>query len=590
MANDSTGTRPDLSPPPPPRPYSPATGSARSPLATARSYSGTPHRQQFALQRRIGAGLGWFGIGLGLFELAAPRALAQLIGLEAPSTRWRGARRMAATHLLPRTVRADPVHSTIIRGLGLREILSGIGILVRPRPTPWLWSRVIGDMMDLSLLGLALNSPRTDRTRLAGAAAAVAGVTALDLYASIEFARARRARLLPITMTRSLPLEATTLIHRPPQECYRFWHDFENLPRFMRSVESVRLDSDRRSHWVAKAPGGVRLEWDSEIIDDTPDRLISWRSVNADVPNAGSVRFDPAPGGRGTLVRVHMSHDMPTLSGFAARLIGKVPKRQVKEDLRRFKQIMESGEIATTRAGAAISGVALAETRHMKANCWYGAHELRVEARCDPQDHRDRDLRLGPAPVRGVHSGDDERRHPRPRVHGRGRRGTRRVWPRNSGATRRPGSSAIRIWSEATRAGSRMAETHSGAETLDYEQVDVPEALRDMTGGRGPDACIDAVGMEAHLPGVVGAYDRLKQALMLQTDRPSALRQAMMAVRNGGVLSIPGVLIHRLGLDEAAEGYRLFRDAQNECIKVVLKPWETPSRTGVAAPPRTRLH
>ena len=185
----------------------------------------------------------------------------------------------------------------------------------------------------------------------------------------------------------------------------------------------------------------------------------------------------------------------------------------------------------------------------------------------------------------------------------------------------------------------RMAETQSGAEVLNYEDVDVLDALRDMTGGRGPDACIDAVGMEAHLPGVVGAYDRVKQALMLQTDRPSALRQAMMAVRNGGILSIPGVyggfidkvpfgsvmnrsitirtgqthvqrylkplleriqkgeidpsfiITHRLRLDEAAEGYRMFRDDQNECIKVVLKPWEAPSpRAAEPAPPRTQLH
>ncbi|HYK25822.1 MAG TPA: zinc-dependent alcohol dehydrogenase [Steroidobacteraceae bacterium] len=183
-----------------------------------------------------------------------------------------------------------------------------------------------------------------------------------------------------------------------------------------------------------------------------------------------------------------------------------------------------------------------------------------------------------------------------------------------------------------------MAETHSGAEVLNYEEVDVLEALRDMTGGRGPDACIDAVGMEAHLPGVLGAYDRVKQALMLQTDRPSALRQAMMAVRNGGVLSIPGVyggfsdkvplgsvmnraitiktgqthvqrylkplleriqkgeidpsfiITHRLRLDEAAEGYRMFHDDQDECVKVVLKPWETQPRAAASAPPRTQLH
>ena len=184
----------------------------------------------------------------------------------------------------------------------------------------------------------------------------------------------------------------------------------------------------------------------------------------------------------------------------------------------------------------------------------------------------------------------------------------------------------------------RMAETQSGAETLNYEQVDVMEALREMTGGRGPDACIDAVGMEAHLPGVIGAYDRIKQALRLQTDRPSALRQAMMAVRNGGVLSIPGVyggfvdklpigsvmnrsitiktgqthvqrylrplleriqkkaidpsfvITHRLRLDEAAAGYRMFRDDQDACIKVVLKPWESSPRASATSPERTHLH
>lgn len=184
----------------------------------------------------------------------------------------------------------------------------------------------------------------------------------------------------------------------------------------------------------------------------------------------------------------------------------------------------------------------------------------------------------------------------------------------------------------------RLAQTASGAEVLNYEEVDVLEELASMTGGRGPDACIDAVGMEAHLPGPVGAYDRIKQALRMQTDRPSVLRQAIMACRNGGVLSIPGVyggfvdkiplgsvmnraitiksgqthvqrylkplleriqngdidpsfiVTHRLRLDQAAEGYRTFRDHQNECIKVVLKPWETGEERRDAAPAGAQLH
>jgi threonine dehydrogenase-like Zn-dependent dehydrogenase len=165
----------------------------------------------------------------------------------------------------------------------------------------------------------------------------------------------------------------------------------------------------------------------------------------------------------------------------------------------------------------------------------------------------------------------------------------------------------------------RMAE-QGGAETLDYETVDILETLREMTGGRGPDACIDAVGMEAHTPGVVGAYDRVKQAMMLESDRPDALRQAIMACRGGGTLSVAGVygglldkvpfgsimnksltirtgqthvhrylapllerirageidtrfvVTHRMRLEEAPHCYELFNTKHDECVKVVLTP------------------
>jgi len=166
----------------------------------------------------------------------------------------------------------------------------------------------------------------------------------------------------------------------------------------------------------------------------------------------------------------------------------------------------------------------------------------------------------------------------------------------------------------------RRAREGTGAETIDYEEQDVYETLREMTGGRGPDACIDAVGLEAHAPGPVLAYDRAKQALMLETDRPYALRQAITSVRNGGTVSVPGayggfvdklpfgsimnrsitlksgqthcqrylepllerirnaeidpsfVISHRMRLDDAAEGYRLFADKLDDCVKVVLRP------------------
>jgi threonine dehydrogenase-like Zn-dependent dehydrogenase len=165
----------------------------------------------------------------------------------------------------------------------------------------------------------------------------------------------------------------------------------------------------------------------------------------------------------------------------------------------------------------------------------------------------------------------------------------------------------------------KLAREHGFAETLNYEEVNIQEALKDMTGGRGPDACIDAVGMEGHLPGVLGAYDKVKQTLRMETDRPVALRQALMACRNGGTVSIPGVygglidkvpfgsivnraltiksgqthvqrylkplleriqkgeidpsfiITHRMQLEDAAEGYDTFLNKEDECVKVVLK-------------------
>ncbi len=166
----------------------------------------------------------------------------------------------------------------------------------------------------------------------------------------------------------------------------------------------------------------------------------------------------------------------------------------------------------------------------------------------------------------------------------------------------------------------RMARENSAAETINYEEVNVLEALKEMTGGRGPDACIDAVGMEAHKPGLLGAYDRTKQALKLETDRPHALREAIMACGNGGTVSVIGVyggfvdkfpmgslmnrsltirsgqahvqrylkpllerikngeidpsfvITHRLRLDDAPKGYDTFLNKEDECVKVVLKP------------------
>jgi uncharacterized membrane protein len=185
-----------------------------------------------------------------------------------------------------------------------------------------------------------------------GSADAVLGPSRSDVTSRAATVNARKA----VKVERAVTIEADR------QALYDFWHDFENLPRFMEHLESVRVESPTRSHWVAKAPAGRVVEWDAEIINDVPGSLIAWKSApNADVPNAGSVHFADAPGGRGTIVKVAMDVEPPAgkLGFVLAKLFGEDPDREVREDLRKFKQLMETGEITTSarrRAASAYVG------------------------------------------------------------------------------------------------------------------------------------------------------------------------------------------------------------------------------------------
>jgi len=139
-------------------------------------------------------------------------------------------------------------------------------------------------------------------------------------------------------------------INRSPEDLYRFWHNVENTPRFMKQIASVQARGDGRSHWVAKMTAGTSLEWDAEITDDQENRLIAWRTLGkTTTATAGSVRFTPAPDGRGTVVTLEL--DYPQFAGEAGvaigKIFGKVPEQAVREDLRHFKEVMEAGEIPT---------------------------------------------------------------------------------------------------------------------------------------------------------------------------------------------------------------------------------------------------
>ena len=279
--------------------------------------------------QRLSNALGWFSIGLGLAQVAAPRGVARFIG-----------------------VTDDDDSEKLMRMLGMREIAAGVGILSQPRQPGWLWARVAGDVMDLALLSSALRSRENDRGRLTAATAAVVGVTALDAMVGARLNR-ESAEGAHGEQEKTRTIRHAITINRSVEEVYEFWRNFENLPQFMDHLESVTVIDDRLSHWKTKGPAGKTMEWDAEMTEDILNERIAWRSVEgADVHNAGVVLFTPAPGGRGTEVHVELEYSPPAgkLGVMVAKVFGEEPKQQVRDDLRRFKQVMETGEIVRSSA------------------------------------------------------------------------------------------------------------------------------------------------------------------------------------------------------------------------------------------------
>lgn len=148
-----------------------------------------------------------------------------------------------------------------------------------------------------------------------------------------------------------LTVEKVMTINRRPQEVYDFWHNFENLPRFMKHLDTVQTIGVTTSHWKAHGPGNISVEWDAEMTEDQPGRRISWRAVeNADIPNEGKVEFNEAPAGRGTELKVRIQYYPPagTAGKVAAKILHGLNARQIEEDMKRLKQILETGEAVTS--------------------------------------------------------------------------------------------------------------------------------------------------------------------------------------------------------------------------------------------------
>ena len=214
---------------------------------------------------------------------------------------------------------------------------------------PERWASVIG--------GGALVAYGLQRRSWSGAGlAALGGILAYrgatghcDLYQTfgINTARGSRGRNASIPYELGVRVDNTIIINKAPEEVYRFWRNLENLPKFMRHLESVKEIDNKHSHWVAKAPAGHTVEWKAEIINEVENRLIGWRSLEGDVSNAGSVQFIPVNDGS-TELKVALQYSPPggTIGAVLAKLFGEEPSQQIDEDLQRFKQLMETGEIA----------------------------------------------------------------------------------------------------------------------------------------------------------------------------------------------------------------------------------------------------
>jgi len=296
--------------------------------------------------------LGWLGVGLGVAGLAAPGQVAQLVGC-----RDRRSTRRA------------------LRLLGARELLTGLAIVARRRPNRWLWSRVVGDAIDIGLLLGTTGFGRKNR-RVPLALGALGVVTAADIFTSCRTTLATRATERENASTPGtpeweagtsgaglVPLRAAVTINRPRAEVYAFWRRLENLPRFMTYLGSVRAIDDRRSHWTATAGGKVIAEWDGEIVTDVPDLLIGWRSSTKStaVTHAGRVRFMDAPGNRGTEVHLEMRVALPggALAQKAAKIFRKLPDKvagkMAENDLRRLKQLLETGALVVSDASVTMA-------------------------------------------------------------------------------------------------------------------------------------------------------------------------------------------------------------------------------------------
>lgn len=203
----------------------------------------------------------------------------------------------------------------------------------------------------LAVFGLMRRSTAGAALALTGGVLAYRAITGrCPIYKAIDADSAAKGTTDDLIEGGGIQVSRAVTINRPKEDLYSYWRNFKNLPQFMQHLESVEVLGQDRSFWVAKAPLGSHAEWSAEIYREKQNEMIAWRSLaDADVDNVGVVKFRPAPGG-GTVVEVQLNYRAPLgkLGATVAKLLGEEPQLQLNEDLRRFKQLMETGEIPTT--------------------------------------------------------------------------------------------------------------------------------------------------------------------------------------------------------------------------------------------------
>jgi uncharacterized membrane protein len=271
-------------------------------------------RGQSSTARKLAHSLGWLSAGLGVTEIVAPRAFSKLIGV--------------SQHAPDRLAR-------------LGKLAAGATLLAKPQPTFGFWARLA--VAALQLAQRRRKPARSSTVRIVATGAAVGGATAVGAL----IIKKSRAQTLS---HRSLRHSASVAVNRPAEECYRYWRDPQKLPMFFKNLKEVHTSSNGRLEWRTRGPDGKDVLRTLELTEDRPGESIAWHSLgDSRITESGSVRFQPMPGGNGTVVRLHVQHEIPSATTRVVRtLLGKDPTLRLRKTLLRFKQIVETGEIATT--------------------------------------------------------------------------------------------------------------------------------------------------------------------------------------------------------------------------------------------------